>query len=139
MENRTPESRINEQRARLAGAALVDTYYETDKPIMLIDPDNVGQLQNLITDMMLTLKPEDAIRAGLRMQLKSTGAINDLTILGDIVGGQHVFELTDFADAKDYEFMKQVLKGIVKEIKDRAKYALAADNHVRSRDEIVKD
>ena len=68
--------------------------------------------------------------------MKEGGMINDLTILGDIVGGQHVFEYSGCADSRDYEFMRHVLNGIVNEFKSRIKYAIAADSHVRGRDEI---
>ncbi len=126
---KTPEQRdgiveINVQRAHLAGEELVHIYLQDKNPIVDINPESKGQMQLVLTDMLLTLNPEDAVRAGLRMELKSTGAINDLTILGDIVGGQHTLEFSDFADARDYEFMRHVLVGIIKGFKANIKKAI---------------
>ena len=139
MELRNPDTPVNEQRGRLVGAEIVEVYSQKKDPIMSFDPESRGQLQLVLNDMMFQLTPEDAIKVGLRMEMKEDAMINDLTVLGELVGGQAIFEYSGFAEARDFEFMRSVLKGIIKEFKDRVKYAIAADHHVRGRDEIIKD
>ncbi len=106
---------------------------------MDFDPESRGQMQLVLNDMMFQLTPEDAIKVGLRMQMKEDAMINDLTVLGELVGGQAIFEFSGYSEARDFEFMRAVLNGIVNEFKDRVKYALAAKSHVRGRDEITKE
>jgi len=137
-ELRNPDTPVNVQRGQLVGQELVEIYSQKKDPIMQLDPDSRGQVQLVLSDMMFQLTPEDAIRAGLRMEMKEDGMINDPTVLGDVVGGQSVFEFSGYAEARDYEFMRAVLNGIVNEFKSRAKYAISADHHVRGRDEIIK-
>lgn len=63
---------------------------------------------NLLFQMIMTLSPEDFEDCGFRMKPKPDMKVNDMTVLGDVVGGSFVFARPEFAEMKDYTFMNEV-------------------------------
>ena len=139
MDLRTPGSQINEARAKDTATSIVSNYWEKPDSITAFEPDSRGQIQLVLNDILFNFTPDEAKQVGLRMELKDTGAVNDMTILVELVSGQPVYEFSDFGDAQDYEYIRKVLNEMVVELKARMRYAVGADNYTRGRDEIIKD
>jgi hypothetical protein len=60
--------------------------------------------------MMLTLTPTDFEEAGFRMGITEQNAICDMTKMGDMIGGQFVFQ--EWMSPNDYAFLGAVAQGI---------------------------
>lgn len=83
--------------------------------------------------MMFTMPPQDFIDLGFRMNDKGDGHVCDLTVLGDVIGGQYIMK--DFTEARDYQYMNAVIAGIRAAFAERA-YVKALGEHVRGSDDI---
>jgi len=94
-------------RAKELALKVVERFEEKGVP-----PEVAELSDNVMFKIALTLRPQDFIDMGFRMQPKQHMAVCDETVFGDIVGGMHALETSGFGNRADYMFIREVVKEI---------------------------
>jgi len=102
-EKRKSDSPINQNRIDELARRIVERKSQKPTP-----PEVLELTDNLLFQLIMTLSPDDFADCGFRMQPKPDMKINDMTVLGDVIGGEFVFARPEFAEMKDYRFMNKV-------------------------------
>jgi hypothetical protein len=119
---RRGDSEPNLVRAAEIGKQQATNYLAKPDAIKDINADSRGQLQLVLTDLILNMTVIEAVNSGLRMNTKPGELVNDLTILGEVIGGVPVFEGTDFIDRAEREFITGVVGGIREALVEAARH-----------------
>jgi hypothetical protein len=112
MDNKREDREPNIDHAKELALKLVTRYNEVEH---VLDTTQ-GGIHTKLTDIMVSLRADDFIKAGFRMTppvVDENYKVNDMTILGDIINGNYVF-YGELGEPSAYRFMEEVKKEIVR-------------------------